>query len=124
MFHRQQVQFLDITLSTEMVRKHGLQVLKNGPSLKKVTQAKLLHHATGDRWTLDMTDSFCPIQKKKRGPRALLMDYSLRLMNSEAKPESARKEGKKVSVQRTFFALVSARWLLLMRDDYKLIDPF
>ena len=52
------------------------------------------------------------------------MDYSLRLMNSEAKPESARKEGKKVSVQRTFFALVSARWLLLMRDDYKLIDPF
>ena len=50
-----------------MVRKHGLQVLKNGPSLKKVTQAKLLHHATGDRWTLDMTDSFCPIQKKNEG---------------------------------------------------------
>ena len=67
LFHRQQVQFLDITLSTEMVRKHGLQVLKNGPSLKKVTQAKLLHHATGDRWTLDMTDSFCPIQKKNEG---------------------------------------------------------
>ena len=69
LFHRQQVQFLDITLSTgaSMVRKHGLQVLKNGPSLKKVTQAKLLHHATGDRWTLDMTDSFCPIQKKNEG---------------------------------------------------------
>ena len=106
LFHRQQVQFLDITLSTgaSMVRKHGLQVLKNGPSLKKVTQAKLLHHATGDRWTLDMTDSFCPIQKK-RGPRALLMDYSLRLMNSEAKPESARKEGKKYPSNGPFLPL-------------------
>ena len=55
-----------------MVRKHGLQVLKNGPSLKKVTQAKLLHHATGDRWTLDMTDSFCPIQKKKTRAKSIV----------------------------------------------------
>ena len=99
---------------------------KNGPNLKKVTLTKLLHHATGDRWTLDMTDRFCPIQKKGQEHCWWTIHWAHEQLSYAERCWAipGRKEPEKSQLYlargRTFFALTSAPWLL---HDYKWIDP-
>ena len=117
-----------ITLTLSTLRWSGnmacsLEPSKNGPiAWKKSPWLSCCIHATGDRWTLDMTDGFCPIQKNEGQEHCWwTIHWDSWTVKQNLSQHSQGAEGKKS--ERTFFCPVSARWLHLMRDDYKLIDP-